>query len=411
MKIISKIKNNIFMIYVIINILYLLIGSFLFNISKTITMKQFSEGYIVLLIVNTFIILLLLIFKKYNYKKIDIFLIFISIFAFISYLFAYKPHAALYGAYHRYEGLFTILYYMTLLFISSFVKKDSKRKITYFILLAGMIELIYAFCQKSGIFNIVNIDNQLSGFTNNPNFFATLILICLSISIGLFFDSQNKKRKIMCIILSSTYMIGLLFANTTSCMVGLIFVLIYLFVYSKKNKQYNDFKYIIVTIIIITTLITIFGLTNQVKDLIIALGQGTDVALGHSKPQYGTSRIYIWTKTLSVLPKYWLHGIGIDNMKYLIDGKPIPYWLIIDKCHNEYLQILITMGIFSLISYLALYYNIVREGIKSSLRNRELYLILPVIGYLIQAFFNISVIEVAPLFYIILGLNIDRYKA
>ena len=41
-------------------------------------------------------------------------------------------------------------------------------------------------------------------------------------------------------------------------------------------------------------------------------------------------------------------------------------------------------------------------------KNKEIYLLLPVIGYLVQAFFNISVIEVAPLFYISLGLLVDR---
>jgi hypothetical protein len=45
---------------------------------------------------------------------------------------------------------------------------------------------------------------------------------------------------------------------------------------------------------------------------------------------------------------------------------------------------------------------------KDNKKNKEIYLILPIIGYLVQAQFNISVIEVAPFFYIGLGLLIDR---
>ena len=75
-----------------------------------------------------------------------------------------------------------------------------------------------------------------------------------------------------------------------------------------------------------------------------------------------------------------------------------------DKAHNEYLQTLVTQGIFSLASYLFIFGYAVYIGIKNSYRFKQIYLVLPVIGYLIQAFFNVSVIEVAPIFYIALGL-------
>ncbi len=91
---INKIKEKIIPIYLILNILYLLIGSFLFRISETITMKQFANGYIVLLMINLLIIVLLFLSKKYKFNKIDLFIVLICLFAFISYLFAYKPHVA-----------------------------------------------------------------------------------------------------------------------------------------------------------------------------------------------------------------------------------------------------------------------------------------------------------------------------
>ena len=65
---------------------------------------------------------------------------------------------------------------------------------------------------------------------------------------------------------------------------------------------------------------------------------------------------------------------------------------------------MVTQGIFSLISYLALFAIVTKKGIKHSFKQNEVFLVLPIIGYLVQAFFNISVIEVAPIFYIALGL-------
>ena len=44
-------------------------------------------------------------------------------------------------------------------------------------------------------------------------------------------------------------------------------------------------------------------------------------------------------------------------------------------------------------------------------KDKKTYLLIPVVGYLIQAFFNISVIEVAPMFYMALGLCINKDNA
>ena len=82
----------------------------------------------------------------------------------------------------------------------------------------------------------------------------------------------------------------------------------------------------------------------------------------------------------------------------------MPNGYVVDKAHNEFLQTFITEGIIGLLIYLGLYISVIKNGIKNSFKNENIYFILPIIGYLVQAFFNISVIEVAPLFYIALGL-------
>ena len=129
------------------------------------------------------------------------------------------------------------------------------------------------------------------------------------------------------------------------------------------------------------------------------------VSTGEIKDTYGTKRAFVWKKALAEVPKHWSTGIGIDNVFYIYDGMPIIYKnkTAYDKVHNEYLQILITEGIFCLISYLIFYFLVLKKNIKYTLNN-NIYLLLPVVGYLVQAFFNISVIEVAPLFYVSMGL-------
>ena len=84
---------------------------------------------------------------------------------------------------------------------------------------------------------------------------------------------------------------------------------------------------------------------------------------------------------------------------------------VYDKAHNEYLQILVTQGIFALICWLIIYLLIVKDGLIRFFKDKKTYLLIPVVGYLIQAFFNISVIEVAPMFYMALGLCINKDNA
>lgn len=82
---------------------------------------------------------------------------------------------------------------------------------------------------------------------------------------------------------------------------------------------------------------------------------------------------------------------------------------IIDKAHNEYLHIGATLGIPALICYLVFISLILLPKIKILLNNDTYFIIcLVIISYLVQAFFNISTIGVAPVFWMILGLSDNK---
>ena len=419
----NKLKQNYLLIsYIFLNMLYILIGSFL-SFNEIITMQIFSYGYIVLLVINIIIILILFFKKKYIKNKIDIFLILIILFACLSTIFAYNPMKALFGRFNRYEGLFTILYYISILFITSFIKKGDRKKIIYFILIFGFIHCIFAYEQQFNLFNVKTILNKnelsqivrwITGLTSNPNFLSTLMLLCMGYSMGLYMESKTKLQEVLYLFLTYIFFIILLLCGALSCMVGLTFIIIILFIYSLKKGYIK--KYIILCLVLLFTLIFVhlLGMTHIVSDVIKTKNETTNIVKGDFNNEYGTGRVELWKKTIPIIPKYLLHGVGVDCFSNVLDGKPIwrvksdGYRVFYDKAHNEYLQILVTMGIFSLISYLCMHFIIVKNGIVNTFKNKEIYYILPVIGYLIQAQFNISVIEVAPIFYIALGLLIDR---
>ena len=414
----DKLKFDfILTVYIFINMIFVLVGSCL-SFNNIILMQEYSYGFIVLLVINIVLILLLMIRKKYKKNIIDIFLILIIIFAIISTIFSYNVNKSIFGRFNRYEGLFTILYYMTILFLTSFMTSKNKKRVVYFILTIGIIEAFYSIFQKFGLFNVKTSfykgERLSTGFTINPNFLGTLMVICAGYSIGLFFNEKGRFKEILYLVITCILFFSLLLTNTLSCFLALLIIMILLLIYGIKYKYLK--KYFILSLLLTSIFIIShkFNITKIASDVLRTKTETVSIIQGDLNNDYGSGRIELWKKTIPIIPKYLLHGVGVDCFSNVIDGKMIwrikddGYRTFYDKAHNEYLQILVTMGIFSLISYLCLHFIIIKNGIKKMVKTKEIYCLLPVIGYLIQAQFNISVIEVAPIFYIGLGLIVNR---
>ena len=119
--------------------------------------------------------------------------------------------------------------------------------------------------------------------------------------------------------------------------------------------------------------------------------------------------MWIWKRSLQIIPKNILTGAGIDNFGYAflrVDDRRIAY---VDKAHNEYLQLLITQGVFALITHLLLLILVFRKGIKSK-EPLVWILMFSFVGFAVQAFMNISVYNVTPFYYIVMGLLVGYSK-
>lgn len=418
-KLLNYIKNHLLCSYVIINLLLLFITS-LFHTFRVITYKDLSLTYIPALILNIIVILIYLLIKKkkkekYNLNIFDIFLFIFFVFTLISSILSINTETAFFGFNYRFEGFFQITYYFSLFLLSSFLNKDEKKIICYTIITLGIFGVVYAHLQKFELFNIPIIYKNgkpwAFGFTSNPNFFGSIALLLLSISLGLLFSSNNKKEKIINLVLISLFFSGLLISDTLSALLGLIVVLIYVLIYALKKKETNKFIVIVIILTIISTIHSLVGSTVLINDIIKTKDQTIEIAKGNIKDNYGSNRIFIWKESIKVVPKNITYGVGVDNFYYAFGDKPLMKKnKFYDKAHNEYLQILVCEGLYALISYLLFLGVILVKGIKNSFKDNKLYLVIPVIGYMVQAFFNVSVIEVAPIFYICLGLCSNRIK-
>ena len=147
----KKISKLYLTYYIILNILIINISNFLV-IKHVISYFLYSRFLLYLLIGNIIVIIINLIQKrktnKLNYY--DIIVILLIVFAIISTIFSIYQTVALYGYKFRFEGLSSILYYITIFYLSSYIddKKD-KKKIAYTIIITGVIQAVYGFLQMS----------------------------------------------------------------------------------------------------------------------------------------------------------------------------------------------------------------------------------------------------------------------
>lgn len=136
-----------------------------------------------------------------------------------------------------------------------------------------------------------------------------------------------------------------------------------------------------------------------------------------------------WRDHLPFLKKIIGHGpdtyyiIMMDNYR---EEMKTTYYNVLDSAHNEYLEFLLTIGLFGLLSYLAVQFSTIRRTWKKSvigLNNREITaekerefnkenrfqliitaLLYALITYLMQAFVNIAVPILFPIMILILSV-------
>ncbi len=135
----------------------------------------------------------------------------------------------------------------------------------------------------------------------------------------------------------------------------------------------------------------------------------------------GSARGYIWSRSLPLLKKTIIIGLGPDTFalhfpQHDYVGKLKAYGtmnIIVDKPHNLYLQTAINTGAASLVAKLILFAYYIASSIKLYFVNRfddyfSIYgaaIFTAVCGYLTAGLFNDSVISVAPVFWVLLGVG------
>jgi len=368
--------------------------------------------------------------KKLKFTFLDYMLVIYLLLVGISTIFTkHGVLNAVLGKNGRGEGLLTIFCYGVTFVIFSKGYKYIKWTLRVGIIAASIVTI---YCILQALLP-VNIDlplgaNRISGVATgtmpNQNFLSSYICIFLPM---LSFNYINTGKKTS---LGLTIMLFLsqIFSKTLGGYITFIAMYIVIVCYSlivsnEKNK-------LIIRIVLLTILLFVsFYIIDNIKEGTykeeLSGVQTETTNLVEQNDSFGTGRMGIWRKTIMVICNYKLFGVGPDSLVREIDKEEYyleyPYdeyrHIRIDKAHSEPLHIAVTTGIPSMIIYLVFVSTIsilllkicicnIKNKNKMGQDNLYIHMILiSILSYLMQSMINISVVQVAPIFWAMLGLG------
>ena len=383
-------------------------GETTYNIPKVWTLLIGGAILLILLLIN---------YKKLKLDKKDYVILAFAVLVFISTMLSSKVKISIIGEINRYEGMLAFYTYILIYFCAKkFLQYKNNRT------LLNILHILYISISILGILqyyiklptnDLYPIFNKgACGTFGNTNFMGSFI----SMGIPIFIITYIIKGDKISFITSLLVFFCLIACRARSGWVAFGIFSIIILIYLIKNKNKKLFKRAVILVVCFIMIFMLLYLPeksivkqkiNQVKnDVTIAKTKGLNDKLG-------SSRIQVWKIVIELIEKYPIFGVGTDNLKkgiadnltetsinFILRAK-----VSIDKAHNEYLHIAVTLGIPSLVIYLTLLCMIVFPKLKNILKQEKTFIILSaIISYLVQAFFNISTIGVAPLFWLSLGL-------
>ena len=422
----NKIINKT--IYIIIFLIPLLllpseIKSIPYNTLKYVTLLTCGLILLVVLILKR---------KELKFDLIDKTLIAFYILICISTIFSMDIMKSILGERNRFEGLLTFTVYFLTYYGGKYYFKFDKKLITFGIIslcittVIGILQYynIFPLYYLYDAFNIPYVAGFASSTFGNTNFFGSYLSMALTLLMALYIVKNKKIYLVMSYL--SFYMIIL--TMTRSAWVGLAFASIFGIVYVVKNRNKDIIKRaIILSIGFVLIFIWILNTPDWIRNKLptyshnmslynrlnlISSELNSALTTGEIDKTFGSGRIEIWRMVLKVIAMKPMLGSGpdtlADSLIHNVTTDAVNYIertnTYADKAHNEYLQIAATIGIPALVVYLAFIAQILSKQ-KNMFKDEPTFiLMIPIIAYLTQAFFNISTIGVAPIFWLLLGV-------
>lgn len=281
--------------------------------------------------------------------------------------------------------------------------------ISFFAIIMGVSD--NAYLSLMALFGIL----PLFLFRDNMGIRRYLIIVASFFSVLQCIDWINNKLSSQVLGIDGAFkiVIGFRYLHLLVAFLWLLILIWYIFGLKAKNRS-KDHGNIMIYIW--------FGIMGVVLLFVLYILYDCNIA-GHASryssvsnylvinDDWGTHRGYIWRNGLECFSKLtlWkkLIGYGPETFGILILRATAnnKYNELFDSAHNEYLHMLVTVGILGLASYMFFLLSFIKRCFKSKKNYYLIAIAFALICYSAQAFVNLNLPIATPIFWLLLGVG------
>ena len=389
-----------------------------FHFGKVVIFRSLIE------ILGAAYLILILKDKTYLPRRDKIFwaFLFFTLAFTVTTLTSVLKYPSFWGTLERMGGLWTFWHYFVFYIIltSVLTKKEHWQSLLNVTVFAGILSAFYGFFQKTNIEFFLGSGGRtrIFGTIGNAALFAGTQLLVVFLSLTLLFQSQNTKNQKLFYLFgfAITSIATLMTAVRGSVLAYAVGITVFAFLWGRYKKSRFGrlaFNYLVGLVVLFVVFSLLFGNTKFVESSRY-LSRMTDLSL---KSQTTETRFWAWEAGLKGWvenPKTILLGWGPENFNIPFSKYFNPKFFVgpgsetlFDRAHNMFIEILATMGLVGLLSYLGIFMALFAY-LRRWLKNSELIIygigfIPAVIAYIIHNAFIFDTSANFVIFFTILG--------
>lgn len=402
-----------------------------FDLAKVTAMR------ILTLIILGLWLLKITLTNKYQFIKtpLDLPILVFLIISIAATITGVHPYLSLQGEYKRYDGLISTINYIFIYYIAVNFLRERKtfKRIIASITLAGVLVAGCGILQSYGI----DLTRWESGGTistfGNPNFVGGYLAMVFFLPLTLFFlISPKKKTKVrmtafLCISLISLLLIyqcfSLLSHRGGALGIGAGILLFGILLWKQLFKRKIRFGVLFVIMGVATGIFFMKGQSGLVQKFAgtVKLEKEEGKAIPTLKlTSTAETRFYIWQTGLRIIKEHPFLGVGPDALRLVSPQFEKIEFIrteggrncLIDKAHNEILDMAITRGLLGLAAYfwiiilLFIFAYKTYSSIKEENRILLVGVLSAIVSYLVQNEVGFGIIGTSSLFWLLLGMAI-----
>ncbi len=371
--------------------------------------------------------------KSFQWQKSSLYvpLLLYGSTAVLATVFSVDPPKSLYGDTLREEGLVTILSYLgiTLFVINHVRNRHLAKRLLVGLTLSTSLLSAYGIVQYLGYnptehFFIPMPKTRAGSTLGNPNFLGKYLALTLPCIIAFYLGERANRWRWM-VLPSIAVSFGCLVVTfTRAAYIGLVvglacLILLFLRFQSFKRRDLLTIGVIFGTIILFFNIYTPHSPREEGVSRPGPVSERIASVVDTKKGIGVATRLFVWKKTLKLIAGRPVLGYGPETFQEAFRPYNVEYvrlfgdYVVIDRAHNNYLDIAYATGLLGLACYLSIlgvFFARTVLFIRNASQHAPKWLLIGILsgwcGCLVNDLFIFSTVSVSPTFWALMGLGV-----